>query len=61
MRIADGRPVRSQIDDSERLIERNVLASVGHRLINGEVIKLSIAALLTLRIKSKERMARALE
>ncbi len=61
MRIADGGSVRCQIDDSERLIERNVLAAVGHRLVNGEVIELSIAALLALGVKGKECMARALE
>ncbi len=61
VRVADSRPSVGLVDDAEGLAVGDVLAAVGAGLLDGEVIELGIAALLTFYIKGEERVARALE
>ena len=57
----DGRAARRLVDDADGLAVGDVCAAVGAGLVDGEVVELGIAALLTFYIKGKERVAGALE
>ena len=51
----------SQVDDTDGLTQRDVLAAISLRFFNREVVILSIAAVLTLVVECKEGMTGALE
>ena len=56
VRVADGRTASGLVNDAECLAVWYILTAVGHRLVNGEVIELSIATGLAFDVKSKEGM-----
>ena len=57
VRVANGRTVGCLVYHSYGLAIRYVVAAVGLGLVNGEVVKLSITAVLAIDIESKQRMA----
>ena len=57
----DGRTAGRLVDDADSLTIGNISAAVSARLVDGEVVELSVTALLTFYIKGEERVAGALE
>ena len=57
----DGRTVIRQVDDAEGLAVGDVLRAIGSGFLYGEVVKLGIAAVLSVLVKGEERMPRPLE
>ena len=56
MRIADGGTPRGLVDDAERLAKGDVLRAIGTGFVHGKVVKLGIAAVLSVLVEGKKRM-----